>query len=177
MNRTRTEARRPLLARSSGLLATLVLVAIASGCSHAPKPKAGIPADSSRAGKTSSSGKHAPATAARPGAGAATNGTHNGATVSGATTGSSSTTSGVVPQVSAAEQERLERETKSAMEEAQKALDAIDSAKLDVESNRKYVIAKDFLVQAGEARTRREWERAQGLAQKARLLAAEIAAR
>ena len=69
------------------------------------------------------------------------------------------------------------RETTAAIDGAQKALDSVDATKLDAERTRKHVIAKDFLAQANEALTRREYERAQGLAVKAKLLAEEIAAK
>ena len=152
------------------LIALLTLVIVAAGCSRAPKPTAVVPADTTKASVTR-----------KPiGSGAApTKTTRNGASFPGTSTGSSTSTStsapAVVPQVNAAEQEKLERETGVAVEQAQKALDAVDATKLDAERNRKYVIAKDFLVQATEARTRREYERAQGLAVKAKLLAEEIA--
>jgi hypothetical protein len=177
----RTEARLATTSRFA-LAACLVL---AAGCARAPKPRAEVPADTTRSairatpdttrtvtrpntGTRRAPPPPAPAPApepkpADPGA--------------GVSSGSSTSQPVVVPQLPAAEQERLERETKSAMEAAQKALDGIDVAKLDVERNRKYVIAKDFITQATEARTRREFERAQSLAQKARLLAEEIAAR
>ena len=150
------------------LIALLTLVIVAAGCSRAPKPTAVVPADTTKASVTR-----------KPiGSGAApTKTTRNGASFPGTSTGSSTSTSAlaVVPQVNAAEQEKLERETGVAVEQAQKALDAVDATKLDAERNRKYVIAKDFLAQATEARTRREYERAQGLAVKAKLLAEEIA--
>jgi len=60
----------------------------------------------------------------------------------------------VVPQISAAEQERLAKETTTAIDGAQKVLDSVDAAKLDAERTRKHVIAKDFLAQANEALTR-----------------------
>lgn len=133
------------------LMAGLV---IAAGCSRAPKPRAEPPADTTR-----TTGKSAPPK--RPAG-------------TGVVTGSSTSTTAVVPKLSVEERERLERATGVALEAAQKAVDAVDAKKLDVEQHRKYLIAKDFLAQATEARTRREYERAQGLALKARLLAEEL---
>ncbi len=161
------------------VVATLALLLFIAGCSRAPKPGAAVPADAAKA--TSAAGDTARATAPKKpnGSAAATapKTTRNGATFPGTTTGSSTSAPAVVPQVTVAEQEKLEKETGAAVEQAQKALDAVDATKLDVERHRKYVIAKDFLAQAGEARTRHEYERAQGLAVKAKLLAEEIAAK
>lgn len=179
MNPTRREAR---IARLLHGLAALLLV-LAAGCSRAPKPRAAIPA----ADTTRAAGRNAPAPPARRAAATTPPrkeasppaATRNGSTptVSGAKAGSSTSTPPVVPQLTAAEQERLERESKEAFEHAQRVIEAIEVAKLDAEKHRKFLIAKDFLTQAGEARTRKEFERAQGLALKARLLAEEIAPR
>lgn len=180
MIRTRTEARIRRHSIVSSLSALVACIALAGGCSRSPRPRADVLPDSAREGKSATGARRAPAPATKPAAAPAgtttATGTRNGASVGGATTGSSTSSPGVVPQLTAGEQERLDRETKVAMETAQKALDAVDATKLDVERNRKYLIARDFLVQAGEARTRREYERAQGLALKARLLAEEITA-
>ena len=177
MNPKRREAR---IARV--LVIVLVLTA---GCSRAPKPRAAIPApDTTRA-----AGRNAPAPAPTPKRTVATTtprkeasppaSTRNGSapSVSGAKAGSSTSTPPVVPQLTAAEQERLEHESKEAFESAQRVIEAIETTKLDTEKQRKFLIAKDFLTQAGEARMRKEFERAQGLALKARLLAEEIATR
>lgn len=171
--------RRPT--RAPALLAASLL--LASGCSRAPKPTAVVPADTSRTrvvapvappdtAKVAVRKPDGPATtpAPRPGRNAPTS-------FPGTTTGSSTSAPAVVPKVTAEEQDKLEKETLAAVELAQKALDAIDSTKLDPDRNRKYVIAKDFLAQAGEARTRHEFERAQGLAVKAKLLAEELVAK
>lgn len=170
--RARREAR---IAARIALVALVALVVVAAGCSRAPKPKV-VPADSARASSASSdSSRAAPA---KKGGGTTTRGTtRNGATFPGTSAGSSTSSPAVVPQISAAEQERLARETTAAIEGAQKALDSVDATRLDAERTRKHVIAKDFLAQASEARTRREYERAQGLAVKAKLLAEEIAAK
>lgn len=168
MRHSRTEAR---VGTSTRLLALGLCLALAAGCARAPRPRADVPTDTTRTGTRSGAG-----TATKRSAGAGNGGAAQ-AGVPGVSSGSSTSQPVVVPQLSAAEQARLERETVASMESAQKALDGIDVAKLDAEMNRKYVIAKDFLTQAGEARTRREFERAQGLAQKARLLAEELAPR
>ena len=177
MMRRRRDAHRPLHIRSGALVALLAGLALAAGCSRAPKPRAEVPADSSHAGRGSTAARRPTVPATKPAPGTAQAGTRDGVPVAGATGGSSTAPSSVVPELSTAEQERLERETKAAMEPARKALDAVDATKLDAERNRKYLIAKDFLVQAHEALARREYERAQGLAVKAKLLAEEIAAR
>ena len=178
MSRTRTEARMEHTGRGTAF-ALVGVLALVAGCAHAPRPRAEVPTDTTRtAGRTATTTKRA--------APAVTKETRETkepkekeaavpAIVPGVSSGSSTSQPVVVPQLPAAEQERLERETKLAMETAQKALDGIDVAKLDAEKNRKFVIAKDFLVQAAEARTNKEFERAQGLAQKARLLAEELA--
>ena len=162
-------------ARRAGRIAALLVLALAvaaAGCSRAPKPKV-VPAESTMAAADST--KAAPAKKSSPSASAATKTTRNGASFPGTSAGSSTSAPAVVPQVSAADQERLARETTTAIEGAQKALDSVDATKLDAERTRKHVIAKDFLAQANEALTRREYERAQGLAVKAKLLAEEIA--
>ena len=160
-------------------LAIVLGLLLATGCSKAPKPRADVPTPPARtAGRNASGSSGTSRRAAPPAAKPAPEaGTRNGASVAGAQTGSSTSKPAVVPQLSAAEQERLERETIAAVEQAQRGLDAVDGAKLDPETHRKYLIAKDFLAQAGAARTRKEYERAQGLALKARLLAEEIASR
>ncbi len=169
-------------ARAALVLVLGLALGLAAGCSKAPKPRAGVPAAGPRtAGRNSTGGgstatRRAPPPTAKP-APAPEAGTRNGASVAGAQAGSSTSKPAVVPQLSAAEQERLERETKAAVEQAQRELDGVEVARLNVEWHRKYLIAKDFLVQAGAARTRKEYERAQGLALKARLLAEEIASR
>ncbi len=166
MNPTRREARRLRPSPPDTRLFALALcLVLAAGCGRSPKPRADVPTDTTRAGR-SGAVKRPPAN--RPGP---------GAVAPGVVTGSSTSSPAVVPQLAPEEQERLERAARTAMETAQKALDAVDPAKLDVERNRKYLIARDFLAQAAEARTRREYERAQGLAQKARLLAEEIGPR
>jgi hypothetical protein len=143
------------------LLLLMAGLVIAAGCSRAPKPRAEPPADTTRTTEKSAPPK-------RPaGTGSAQAGT-------GVVAGSSTSTTAVVPKLSVEERERLESVTGVALEAAQKAVDAVDAKKLDVEQHRKYLIAKDFLAQATEARTRREYERAQGLALKARLLAEEF---
>jgi len=161
-------------ARIAGWL-LLSLVVVAAGCSRAPKPQVAptgttkttsAPADSAKAAATKKAGG---------GAAAATKTTRNDASFPGTSAGSSTSSPAVVPQVSASEQERLARETTAAIEAAQKALDSVDATKLDAERTRKHVIAKDFLAQANEARARHEYERAQGLAVKAKLLAEELA--
>jgi hypothetical protein len=161
------------------VLALVACLAVAAGCSRAPKPRAEVPTDTTRT--TAPRPAPAPVTPRRaapaPPPAPAPEPKPAPDPGAGVSSGSSTSQPVVVPQLPAAEQERLERETKSAMEAAQKALDGIDAAKLDAERNRKYVIARDFLTQAADARTRREFERAQSLAQKARLLAEEIAAR
>jgi len=162
-------------ARRAGRIAVLLVLALAvaaAGCSRAPKPKV-VPADSTKAAADST--KAAATKKSSPSAAAAKSTTRNGASFPGTSAGSSTSAPAVVPQVSAAEQERLGRETTAAIEGAQKALDSVDATKLDAERTRKHVIAKDFLAQANEALTRREYERAQGLAVKAKLLAEEIA--
>jgi predicted amino acid dehydrogenase len=173
MKRARREARIAVL-----LIVSLALVA---GCSRAPKPKV-VPADATKAATDSTkaaadSTKAAVTKKAGASTAAAKATTRNGASFPGTSAGSSTSAPAVVPQVSAAEQERLGRETTTAIEGAQKALDSVDATKLDAERARKHVIAKDFLAQANEALTRREYERAQGLAVKAKLLAEEIAAK
>jgi len=177
--------RQARMARVVPHVALFVLV-LAAGCSRAPKPRAAIlpPADSTRtaAPVAPAPPPPAPAPAKRPVAAPATPKKEAATapatpTVSGAKAGSSTTTPPVVPQLPAAEQERLEIESKEAFEHAQRVIEAIEIAKLDAEKHRKYLIAKDFLTQAGEARTRKEYERAQGLALKARLLAEELAPR
>ncbi|MEO6463315.1 MAG: hypothetical protein ABIP29_09590 [Candidatus Eisenbacteria bacterium] len=186
MNRPREDARTALV-----LMLGLLL---AAGCSKAPKPRADVPAAGTRtagrngngtgtgAGTGAATSRRAPASAARPAPEAAARpapeaGTRPADSVAGAQAGSSTSKPAVVPQLSTAEQERLERETIAAVEQAQRGLDAVEVAKLDPETHRKYLIAKDFLAQAGTARGRKEYERAQGLALKARLLAEEIASR
>ena len=170
----------------------VMMVLALAGCSKAPKPKVEVPA--AEAGTARPAGKNGNVSSSGTGAtgGTATNGsgsTKKPATaakpapppapatpdVGGVQTGSSTSSPAVVPQITLAEQERLERETKAAIEQAQKELDAVDAAKLDADRNRKYLIAKDFLAQAGSARIRKEYERAQALAVKAKLLAEEIA--
>ena len=182
---------RPIAFGLAFVFVAATAVALA-GCSKAPKPKVEVPA--AEAGTARPAGKNGNVSSSGTGAtgGTATNGsgsTKKPATaakpapppapatpdVGGVQTGSSTSSPAVVPQITVAEQERLERETKAAIEQAQKELDAVDAAKLDADRNRKYLIAKDFLVQAGSARTRKEYERAQALAVKAKLLAEEIA--
>ena len=167
---------RTALALGLGLL-------LVAGCSKAPKPRADIPTAAPRAtartpngsaGSGGATSRRAAPPAAKP---APEAGARNGGSVAGAQAGSSTSTPAVVPQLSPAEQERLERETIAAVEQAQRKLDAVAVAKLDPETQRKYLIAKDFLAQARDARTRKEYERAQGLALKARLLAEEIGSR
>jgi hypothetical protein len=187
MKRTRREAR---MVRLLPRLACALGVILAAGCSRSPKPRAEVPAPVPRPGAAVASdttratagrngaprrGSTAP-NPTRAGAGATTAGARNAPSVSGARAGSSTSSPPVVPQLTAAEQERLENETRDALEQATRKLDAVEVAKLDADQNRKYLIARDFLTQAGEARTRKEFERAQGLALKARLLAEEIAA-
>jgi hypothetical protein len=165
-------------ARTAGLV-VLALAVVAAGCSRAPKPKVEAPA-AGTAKTTSAPADSARAAAtkkASAGGTAAKSTVRNGASFPAASAGSSTSAPAVVPQVSAAEQERLARETTEAIEGAQKVLDSVDAAKLDAERTRKHVIAKDFLAQANEALGRREYERAQGLAVKAKLLAEEIAAK
>jgi predicted lipid-binding transport protein (Tim44 family) len=168
------------------LVLVLVLGAgiLASGCARRPKPRAEVPVAEAgtRPPSETSTTRHAPAPAPTPAPApapppkpASEPPAKNGAPVSDVKAGSSTTMPAVVPQLSAADQERLERETKAALEQAQKAFGVVDSTKLDVEQGRKYLIAKDFLAQAGAARGRKEYERAQALALKARLLAEEIA--
>ena len=160
----RPEARRHSPGLDFRIVALAISVAFAAGCGHAPRPRPEVPIDTTR-----TTVKAAPARR--------TAGTRNGASVSGAITGSSTAPSAVVPRLSVEESERLARATGAAVETAQKAIAAVDVKKLDVEQNRKFLIAKDFLAQAVEARTRREYERAQGLALKARLLAEELVSR
>jgi HAMP domain-containing protein len=171
---TRTEARA---LRTRTVFALVAGLAVLAGCSRAPKPRAEVPTDTTRttANRPNTGTARRPAPAPPPAPAPEPKPVPDPA--AGVSSGSSTSQPAVVPQLPAAEQERLERETKSAMEAAQKALDGIEVAKLDAERNRKYVIARDFLTQAGDARTRREFERAQSLAQKARLLAEEIAPR
>ena len=156
----------------------LTLAVVAAGCSRAPKPKV-VPPPADTTKTTAASADSANVAPVKKGSSStapkAT--TRNGASFPGASAGSSTSAPAVVPQISAAEQERLAKETTTAIEGAQKALDSVDAAKLDAERARKHVIAKDFLTQANEALTRREYERAQGLAVKAKLLAEEIAAK
>ena len=185
MIRARGKA-RPAFALALGLI--LGAVILAPGCAKRPKPRAEVPvaeAGTRPAGNGSATAtppgdpvKRAPTPAPAPAPAPKPAGEpppRNGASVSDVQAGSSTTTPAVVPQLSAAELERLETETKAALEQAQKAFGVVDSTKLDVDQGRKYLIAKDFLAQAGAARGRREYERAQALALKARLLAEEIA--
>ena len=171
MMRTRTEAR-------IGVVVGLALALVAAGCSRAPKPKV-VPPPADTTKTTAAPADTVSVAPVKKGSSStapkAT--TRNGASFPGASAGSSTSAPAVVPQISAAEQERLARETTTAIEGAQKVLDSVDATKLDAERTRKHVIAKDFLAQANEALTRREYERAQGLAVKAKLLAEEIAAK
>ncbi len=169
MTQARREAR-------IGAVVVLALVVVAAGCSRAPKPKV-VPADTTKTTAAPADSLKA-ATAKKGSSSTAPKATtRNGASFPGASAGSSTSAPAVVPQISAAEQERLARETTVAIEGAQKVLDSVDATKLDAERARKHVIAKDFLAQANEALARREYERAQGLAVKAKLLAEEIAAK
>jgi len=154
-------------ARRDAWIALTLAVVVAAGCSKSPKPDASIPAASDSAKAAAAAAKKTTnGTAARPG--------KNGASFPGTSTGSSTSAPAIVPQVAPAEQDKMVKETTAAIEGAQKALDQLDVARLDPERARKHVIAKDFLAQANEALTRREYERAQGLAVKAKLLAEEI---
>jgi hypothetical protein len=163
----------------------LVLALVAAGCSRKPKPSAEVPPPPPAETATRTAGRNAngtggtaPTTPKRPApapAPAPPPAKPTAPDVGDVQAGSSTSQPAVVPQLSAAEQERLERETKAAVEQAQREIGAVDSTKLDVERNRKYLIAKDFLAQAVSARGRKEYERAQQLAVKAKLLAEEIA--
>ena len=176
-----TPPRRDARTAPAAVMLLCLAVAAAAGCSRAPRPRADVPAPTgtaTRNGNGAATARRVPASAPKPApAPAPEGGTRNGGSVAGAQAGSSTTQPSVVPQLSPAEVERLEKETRAAVEQAQKSLDAVDAAKLDVERNRKYLIARDFLDQAAAARAKKEYERAQSLAQKARLLAEEIAAR
>ena len=185
MRRGRRDARAGLALALSYVLAGSPLLA---GCSKSPKPSAEVPvasADTLAHGKNGTGEVGPPprttvpvpappkrTPAPKP---ASDSTAKNGTKVSDVQVGSSTSSPAVVPQLTVAEMERLEKETKAALEQAQKMFDAVDSTKLDSEKNRKYVIAKDFLAQAGAARGRKEYERAQALALKARLLTEEIA--
>lgn len=171
------------MTQGQGLALALLLGIAAAGCSKSPKPKVEVPTAAADtlarpAEKDSNLASPAPAPPApRKASKPAAPPPAPVPDVGGVQTGSSTSSPAVVPQLSVAEQERLEKEVKAAIEEAQKEIGAIDSTKLDAERSRKYLIAKDFLVQAGSARTRKEYERAQALAIKAKLLAEEIAPR
>jgi len=166
--------------------ATLVLslALVAAGCSRKPKPSAEVPPPppaetaTRTAGRNANGAGTAPATPKRPAPAPAPSpppAKPAAPDVGDVQAGSSTSQPAVVPQLTAAEQERLEKETKAAVEQAQREIGAVDSTRLDAERNRKYLIAKDFLAQAVTARGRKEYERAQQLAVKAKLLAEEIA--
>ncbi|MGH7725482.1 MAG: hypothetical protein ACREOU_08635 [Candidatus Eiseniibacteriota bacterium] len=68
----------------------------------------------------------------------------------------------------------LQRETRKAVDEARTRLSKLDEKKLDEDQRKKLKIASDFVVEAERALERKEYERAAGLATKARLLSEEL---
>ncbi len=68
----------------------------------------------------------------------------------------------------------LQRDTRKAVDEARARLAKVDEKKLDEEKRKKLKIATDFVAEAERALERKEYERAAGLASKARLLAEEL---
>lgn len=80
----------------------------------------------------------------------------------------------LAPQLPESTELALQRETRKAIDETRSHLAKLDESKLDEEKKKKLKIATDFLVEAERALEKKEYERAAGLATKARLLTEEL---
>jgi len=177
------------------LLAGVVLLGLFAGCSHKPKAvvepaPAQVSVDDdttqsnpSEARKTSTSKKktaHAQAPKPAPPAPAPPAAAPNDGVVAGSSTSAPvdtvSTRKEVVPQLSADERRELEKTSREQIDAARTKLSSLDAAKLDVDKQRKLLIAQGFLNDAIAARTQQDWMRASQLATKAKVLADELTA-
>jgi hypothetical protein len=152
-----------VMRRGAWIALALGACAVASGCSHAPKPSA-------EAGGGADPPKHV-AAHAKP-----ATAPPSGGVVSGASTSApaDSTQAKVLPTLTPAEAKEMEATTKTNVDAARTMLAGIDATKLDTDHARKFEIAKGLLSDAVAARTQQDWTRASQLATKAKLLAEEL---